>query len=117
MLPQKLTNDTAEFSFRQMALARMKIQDNDTSELQGDQQSQYVPKGIPTYDAIRKATSNSRTQGHQKNFTSINFQTKCALSPHTEKRLEETLQKSMHQKNARSFQPTYTGFLSEQMSP
>ena len=84
-----MTNDPTEFSIRQIALARMKLNESTTSDKKKHQSvNRNSERGQITYDLIRKAAEKSRSIAHQANFTSINFQQKVKLSKDTESRLE-----------------------------
>ena len=100
-LPTKLTNDPAEFSFRGMAMARMKFGD-------GRKDNQTTAKRQPqTMDEIRTDTMRN----------SKSFKTEPKLPNGADKRLRETLHNALKNPASRVYQPTFTGFLADQMSP
>lgn len=126
-MPQKLTNDSAEFSFRQLAIARMKYQQSDEKEggkpdPNTRNYSQIYTKRSNAAASARGRTANKLRESGKK-YQSIDYAARRTtiagqeLSPDADRRLDETLQNSLKNPQSRIYQPTFQGFLADQMSP
>ena len=65
-----------------------------------------------------RATSKHTHKRHQSTFEpALRRQTVANLSPSNEQRLSETFKQEIQNPKSRVYQPTFKGFLAEQMSP
>lgn len=106
-MPPKFTNDSAEFSFRQLAIARTKFG--------GEREHRHASCDV------RKSASKVVESPPKRHSVFQNQVERRAGGPPldqgNEERLQQTQQQILSNPKDRKYQPTYTGFLADQMSP